>query len=178
MSLSFRKSSPLNWNGSNLQGAFGNELIYNIRDTGRNIRNGPSFLDNSIDDLGEYESFCKNWVDQRNVDYDDYFHNKDFWKQDLNFEGWNLPKKSSSTRRTENYDMRESPVPYPKHQITEDIPDIIISDTRWYSPIGIDNDVKDAVNRFVREDTRESLSLLRFHIHHFCSSQIFPFILN
>ncbi|KAL0458900.1 UNVERIFIED_CONTAM: hypothetical protein Slati_0517200 [Sesamum latifolium] len=160
--LNFRKSSPFNCNVSKLQGVSGtDELIYNIQDSGRNIwNNGPSFLDDSTDHLGKYESFCKNWVDQRNFSSDDYPHNKDLWNQDINFEAWNVQKQRSSIQKTENFDKRESPFPYRKHQKTEDLPDVIISETRWYSAVEIDNGVKDAVDHFVTEDARESLSLL------------------
>ncbi|KAL0389139.1 UNVERIFIED_CONTAM: hypothetical protein Scaly_0271000 [Sesamum calycinum] len=160
--LNFRKSSPFNCNVSKLQGVSGtDELIYNIQDSGRNIwNNGPSFLDDSTDHLGQYESFCKNWVDQRNFSYDDYHHNKDLWDQDINFEAWNVQKQRSSIQRTENLDKRESPFPYRKHQNTEDLPDVIIPETRWYAAVEIDNGVKDAVDHFVTEDARESLSLL------------------
>ncbi|KAL6565055.1 hypothetical protein OROMI_016505 [Orobanche minor] len=51
------------------------------------------------------------------------------------------------------------PVAYKKHHTTEDLSDKI-PNTRWYSTIRIDNDVKDAVGGFVREDNRESFSLL------------------
>ncbi|KAL9169463.1 hypothetical protein ABFS82_04G080500 [Erythranthe guttata] len=162
ISLNFTNPSSLNWDGSNLHGDFANEEpIYSVRDSGRNIWNGGAFLDDSINDvgLGEYVSFRKNRVDKRNCGYDDYFHNKDPWKQDFSFEGWNRQKKSSSTRGTEIFDMRESPVPYTKHQIAKDLPDDIILDTRWYPGIEIDNDVKSTVNRYARDDNRDSLSL-------------------
>ncbi|KAL8055835.1 hypothetical protein ABFX02_04G081100 [Erythranthe guttata] len=162
ISLNFTNPSSLNWDGSNLHGDFANdEPIYSVRDSGRNIWNGGAFLDDSINDvgLGEYVSFRKNRVDKRNCGYDDYFHNKDPWKQDFSFEGWNRQKKSSSTRGTEIFDMRESPVPYTKHQIAKDLPDDIILDTRWYPGIEIDNDVKSTVNRYARDDNRDSLSL-------------------
>ncbi|KAL0419310.1 UNVERIFIED_CONTAM: hypothetical protein Sradi_1344500, partial [Sesamum radiatum] len=83
----------------------------------------PSFLDDSTDHLGQYESFCKNWVDQKNFSYDDYHHNKDLWDQDINFEAWNVQKQR-------------------------------------YAAVEIDNGVKNAVDHFVTEDARESLSLL------------------
>ncbi|KAL2225435.1 UNVERIFIED_CONTAM: hypothetical protein Sindi_2949200, partial [Sesamum indicum] len=54
----------------------------------------------------------------------------------------------------------ESPFPYRKHQNTEDLPDVIISETMWYAAVEIDNGVKDAVDHFVTEDARDSLSLL------------------
>ncbi|GFP91196.1 hypothetical protein PHJA_001263600 [Phtheirospermum japonicum] len=147
-----RCSSPFNWNGSNSQVAFENdELIYNIRDS-------LSFLDDSIDDLGERETFCKNWTNQRSVPYEDYLHNSDLWKQGVSSDGWNLQKKWFSTERTENIDRRESPIPYPKHQATGDL-SYEIPNTR-YSAIKIDENAKDAVNHFVREDNGESLSLL------------------
>ncbi|XP_020550108.1 uncharacterized protein LOC105163855 isoform X4 [Sesamum indicum] len=160
--LNFGKSSPFNCNVSKLQGVSGtDELIYNIQDSGRNIwNNGPSFFDDSTDHLGQYESFCKNWVDQRNFSYDDYSHNKDLWNQDSNFEAWNVQKQRSCIQRTENFDKRESPFPYRKHQNTEDLPDVIISETMWYAAVEIDNGVKDAVDHFVTEDARDSLSLL------------------
>lgn len=53
---------------------------------------GPSFLDDGIDDLGDYESFSTN-LGRREVGFDDYIHPGIHWKQDLNFEGWDLNKK-------------------------------------------------------------------------------------
>ncbi|KAL8531294.1 hypothetical protein ACS0TY_008058 [Phlomoides rotata] len=156
-SKSFR-SSAYNWNGCDFQGVFRNdELACNIQDSGRNIWNGPSVIDESIDDLGEYDSFSKNWIDQRDIDFDDYFHCKDLRMQDLNFEGWDIQKKRFSAKRTETFNMKESPVQYPKHRTTKDLPDVVFSDKMWPSSIGID---KDAVNHLAREDTTESLSLL------------------
>ncbi|KAK4419812.1 hypothetical protein Salat_2394100 [Sesamum alatum] len=161
MFLNFRKSSPFNCNVSKLQGVFGtDDLIYNVQDSSRNIwNNGPSFLDDSTDHLGQYESFCKNWVDQRNFSYDDYRHNKDLWNQDINFETWNVQKQRSSIQRTENFGS-ESPIPYPKHRNKDGLPDVIISETRWYAAVEIDNGVKDAADHVATEDARESLSLL------------------
>ncbi|KAL3653240.1 hypothetical protein CASFOL_002921 [Castilleja foliolosa] len=156
-----RCSSPFNWGGSNSQVSFENdELVYNIRDSRRNIWDDfcPSYLDDSIDDLGERETFCKNWANQRSVPYEDYFRNSDLWKQSVSFDGWNLQKKRFSAERSENIDIRELPVPYPKHQTTGDL-SYEIHNTR-YSAITIDDDVKEAVNHFVREDNSESLSLL------------------
>ncbi|CAA0838105.1 Unknown protein [Striga hermonthica] len=154
-----RCSSPLNWDSSNSQGAFDDdELIYNIRDSGRNIWNGPSFLEASIDDLGEHEIFCKNWDDQGSVTCDDYFRDNDIWKQGFSFDGQSLTKRRFNTERTEIFDIKASPVLYSKHHTTEDLSDKI-SNTR-YSAVRIDDDVKDPVNRFAREDNRESLSLL------------------
>ncbi|KAK4407639.1 hypothetical protein Sango_0344900 [Sesamum angolense] len=172
--LNFRKSSPFNCNVSKLQVFL---ALMNSSTTSKIAAETfgimvfvyaififcyhcPSFLDDSTDHLGQYESFCKNWVDQRNFSYDDYHHNKDLWDQDINFEAWNVQKQRSSIQRTENFDKRESPFPYQKHQNTEDLPGVIISETKWYTAVEIDNGVKDAIGHFVTEDARERLSLL------------------
>lgn len=55
---------------------------------------GPSFLDDGIDDLGEYESFSTNF-DRREVGFGDYILPGNRWKQDLNLERWDLNKNRS-----------------------------------------------------------------------------------
>lgn len=48
-SESFRRSSPYNWNGCDLQGVFRNdELACNIRGSSRNIWNGCAYLSNFL----------------------------------------------------------------------------------------------------------------------------------
>ncbi|KAH6814194.1 hypothetical protein C2S51_023212 [Perilla frutescens var. frutescens] len=161
--INFRRPSPNNSNSRNMQGFFGHdEFLYCNRDSRRNIWNaGPSFLDDGIDDLGKY--FTN--FDKRDVGFDDYFHSKNIWKQDLNFEGWDLNKKRSSIRIPETYYVKESPVPYQRHIPKENLHGVRISDMRWRSAIEINNGVKDAVGNSVTEDSRESLSLLRFKIY-------------
>ncbi|XP_057789766.1 uncharacterized protein LOC131006604 isoform X13 [Salvia miltiorrhiza] len=156
--LNFRRPSMYDWNCSNVQRDLGNdELLYNNRGSRRRIWDDDGFDDLG---LGEHESFCTNF-DERDVGFDDYFHPKNLWKQDLGVEGWDLYKKRSSIKRLETFNVKESPGPYAKHIIMEDVHGTRISDNRWHSGIEINNDVKD--NNSVSEDSRER-SLLRFKI--------------
>ncbi|KAL1558764.1 hypothetical protein AAHA92_09191 [Salvia divinorum] len=106
--LNFRTPSPDNWNCSNMPGILENdELVYNKRDSSRRIWEGPSFLDDGFDDLEEQESFCTNF-DGRGVGFDDYYLPKSTWKQDLDFEGWDVNKKRSSIRSPQTYNVKAS----------------------------------------------------------------------
>ncbi|XP_057789765.1 uncharacterized protein LOC131006604 isoform X12 [Salvia miltiorrhiza] len=148
--LNFRRPSMYDWNCSNVQRDLGNdELLYNNRGSRRRIWDDDGFDDLG---LGEHESFCTNF-DERDVGFDDYFHPKNLWKQDLGVEGWDLYKKRSSIKRLETFNVKESPGPYAKHIIMEDVHGTRISDNRWHSGIEINNDVKD--NNSVSEDSRE-----------------------
>ncbi|KAG6415544.1 hypothetical protein SASPL_122957 [Salvia splendens] len=158
--LNFRTPSSYNWNCSNMQGILENdELVYNKRDSSRRIWEGR-FLDDGFDDLEEQESFCTNF-DGRDVGFDDYYLPKSPWKQDLDFEGWDVNKKRYSLRSPQTYSAKESPGPYPEHLTMKDLHGIGISDKRWHSDIEIGNDVK--YNNSVTEDSR-SRSLARFEI--------------
>ncbi|XP_051134643.1 uncharacterized protein LOC127253884 isoform X2 [Andrographis paniculata] len=179
--LQFREPSSFNWCETSLHGDVdNNELIYSIRGRGRNFRNGPNYLNKSVDHLGVvYDSFYENWMDPVGFGpfgYDDHYHCKELWKQDI-LDGWNVQKKRTETTRY--FGERESPVTNPKHQIVENLPDVVISDTRCRkhqiiedlsdvmvsdtrrrSTLGVGKDVKDSVSCFLTTDTRESLSLL------------------
>ncbi|KAG6418057.1 hypothetical protein SASPL_120256 [Salvia splendens] len=106
--LNFRAPSSNNWNCSNIHGILENgELVYNKRDSSRRIWEGPSFLDDGFDDLEEQESFCTNF-DGRDVGFDDYYHPKSPWKQNLDFKGWDVNKKRSSIRSPQTYSVKAS----------------------------------------------------------------------
>ncbi|XP_041993644.1 uncharacterized protein LOC121744231 isoform X2 [Salvia splendens] len=105
--LNFRTPSSYNWNCSNMQGILENdELVYNKRDSSRRIWEGR-FLDDGFDDLEEQESFCTNF-DGRDVGFDDYYLPKSPWKQDLDFEGWDVNKKRYSLRSPQTYSAKAS----------------------------------------------------------------------
>lgn len=54
-------------------------------------------MDDGFDDLEEQESFYTNF-DGRDVGFDDYYLPKSPWKQDLDFNGWDVNKKRSASR--------------------------------------------------------------------------------
>ncbi|KAL2508151.1 uncharacterized protein Fot_31798 [Forsythia ovata] len=161
----FRNSLPFNRYGNNLKDVLEDDVIlYDMKDSNENIWNGSTFPCNHVDNVGEYELFCKNQVDLRADGYADCLSNNKHWRRDFNFEGSCLQEIRASKHGTENIDIIEPHSPYTKLQISEYLHNFEISDARWYPTIGIDHNLKDASNQparacFIREHERESLSL-------------------
>ncbi|KAA8543646.1 hypothetical protein F0562_021608 [Nyssa sinensis] len=156
---------PFFSNGIMDTNSFGDlEIFYSTEDKSENIWNATSsFLDVNFLDERDYNISWKNCYAKMDRNSADYWN---FGNDDFTFEDPYLRKKRATGKAMDRFNILESPAPYYKHQTSENDHDFITPNgTTCYPTLGRNCDIGGVPNQpawscFVKEDSRETLSLL------------------